>query len=71
MAATYILLTRVEAAFRAMKSPLLERRSGTSSTVWKSSRRRTSSSVSWRIGVSSVGALEKLWFLEGGVHTSW
>ena len=41
---TYILLTRVEAAFRAMKSPLLER---PISTIWKSARKRISSSVSW------------------------
>ena len=39
----YILLTRVEAAFRAMKSPLMERRSSTTSSI---ACRRTSSSAS-------------------------
>ncbi len=42
----YITLSRAEAAFRAMKSPLAEHRS---SINWSGGWKRTSSSVCWRI----------------------
>ena len=62
---TYILLTRVEAAFRAMKSPLLER------PLFHHLEKRTQTHIFLCVlAYHLLVAIEKR-FLDGGVHTSW
>ena len=62
---TYILLTRVEAAFRAMKSPLAER------PIFHQIERRTQTHIFFCIlAYHLLVAIEKR-FLDSGVHTSW
>jgi len=62
---TYILLTRVEAAFRAMKSPLAER------PIFHHLERRTQTHIFLCIlAYHLLVAIEKR-FLDEGVHTSW
>ena len=62
---TYILLTRVEAAFRAMKSPLLER------PIFHQLEKRTQTHIFLCVlAYHLLVAIEKR-FLDRGVHTSW
>ncbi|MGH8402258.1 MAG: IS1634 family transposase [Gammaproteobacteria bacterium] len=62
---TYILLTRVEAAFRAMKSPLAER------PIFHQLQRRTQTHIFLCIlAYHLLVSIEKR-FLDAGVHTSW
>jgi transposase len=62
---TYILLTRVEAAFRAMKSPLMER------PIFHHLQRRTETHIFLCIlAYHLLVAIEKK-FLDQGTHTSW
>jgi transposase len=61
----YILLTRVEAAFRAMKSPLAER------PIFRQLERRTQTHIFLCVlAYHLLVAIEKR-FLDRGVHTSW
>lgn len=62
---TYVLLTRVEAAFRAMKSPLMER------PIFHHLQRRTETHIFLCIlAYHLLVAIEKK-FLDQGTHTSW
>jgi len=62
---TYILLTRVEAAFRAMKSPLLER------PIFHQLEHRTQTHIFLCVlAYHLLVAIEKR-FLDRGIHTSW
>jgi transposase len=62
---TYILLTRVEAAFRAMKSPLAER------PIFHRLERRVQTHIFLCVlAYHLLVAIEKL-FLDAGIHTSW
>ena len=62
---TYILLTRVEAAFRAMKSPLCER------PIFRWLEHRVQTHIFLCVlAYHLLVAIEKL-FLEAGIHTSW
>jgi transposase len=62
---TYILLTRVEAAFRAMKSPLAER------PIFHHLEKRTQTHIFLCVlAYHLLVAMEKR-FLDRGVHTSW
>jgi transposase len=62
---TYILLTRVEAAFRAMKSPLMER------PIWHHLERRVQTHIFLCVlAYHLLVAAEKM-FLDHHVHTSW
>lgn len=62
---TYILLTRVEAAFRAMKSPLMER------PIFHQLQRRTQTHIFLCVlAYHLLVAIEKR-FLDKGIHTSW
>jgi len=62
---TYILLTRVEAAFRAMKSPLAER------PIFHQLKHRTHTHIFLCVlAYHLLVAIEKP-FLDRGVHTSW
>jgi len=62
---TYILLTRVEAAFRAMKSPLMER------PIFHQLEHRTQTHIFLCVlAYHLLVAIEKR-FLDRGVHTSW
>ena len=62
---TYILLTRVEAAFRAMKSPLAER------PIFHHLEHRTQTHIFLCVlAYHLLVAIEKR-FLDAGVHTSW
>jgi transposase len=61
---TYILLTRVEAAFRAMKSPLLER------PIFHPLEMRTQTHILCVLAYHLLVAIEKR-FLDRGIHTSW
>jgi len=62
---TYILLTRVEAAFRAMKSPLMER------PIFHHLERRTQTHIFLCVlAYHLLVSIEKR-FLDCGVHTSW
>jgi transposase len=62
---TYILLTRVEAAFRAMKSPLMER------PIFHHLEKRTQTHIFLCVlAYHLLVGIEKR-FLERGVHTSW
>ncbi len=62
---TYILLTRVEAAFRAMKSPLMER------PIFHQLAHRTQTHIFLCVlAYHLLVAIEKR-FLDQGIHTSW
>ena len=62
---TYILLTRVEAAFRAMKSPLMER------PIFHQLQHRTQTHIFLCVlAYHLLVGIEKR-FLDQGVHTSW
>ncbi len=62
---TYILLTRVESAFRAMKSPLCER------PIFHRLEHRVQTHIFLCVlAYHLLVAIEKL-FLEAGLHTSW
>jgi transposase len=62
---TYMLLTRVEAAFRAMKSPLMER------PIWHQLEHRVQTHIFLCVlAYHLLVAIEKT-FLDRGVHTSW
>jgi transposase len=62
---TYMLLTRVEAAFRAMKSPLMER------PIFHHLQRRTQTHIFFCVlAYHLLAAIEKR-FLDRDVHTSW
>ncbi len=62
---TYILLTRVEAAFRAMKSPLMER------PIFHHLEKRTQTHIFLCVlAYHLLVAMEKR-FLDRGMHTSW
>jgi hypothetical protein len=62
---TYILLTRVEAAFRAMKSPLCER------PIFHRLQHRVQTHIFLCVlAYHLLVAIEKL-FLDVGIHTSW
>ncbi len=62
---TYILLTRVEAAFRAMKSPLLER------PIFHQLEHRVQTHIFLCVlAYHLLVAIEKR-FLDKGIHTSW
>jgi transposase len=62
---TYILLTRVESAFRAMKSPLSER------PIFHHLEHRVQAHIFLCVlAYHLLAAIEKL-FLDAGVHTSW
>ncbi len=62
---TYMLLTRVEAAFRSMKSPLMER------PIFHHLKHRTQTHIFLCVlAYHLLAAIEKR-FLEQGIHTSW
>jgi transposase len=62
---TYILLTRIEAAFRAMKSPLCER------PIFHHLEHRVQTHIFFCVlAYHLLVAIEKL-FLDAGIHTSW
>jgi transposase len=62
---TYMLLTRVEAAFRAMKSPLMER------PIFHHLQHRTQTHIFFCVlAYHLLTAIEKR-FLDAGMHTSW
>src|SRR5438876_9560549 len=62
---TYLLLTRVEAAFRAMKSPLMER------PIFHHLTHRVQTHIFLCVlAYHLLVAIEKRW-LDQGVHTSW
>jgi transposase len=62
---TYMLLTRVEAAFRAMKSPLMER------PIFHHLQARTQTHIFLCVlAYHLLAAIEKR-FLDSAVHTSW
>jgi transposase len=62
---TYMLLTRVEAAFRSMKSPLMER------PIFHHLKHRTQTHIFLCIlAYHLLTAIEKR-FLDHGIHTSW
>ncbi len=62
---TYMLLTRVEAAFRSMKSPLMER------PIFHHLKRRTQTHIFLCVlAYHLLTAIEKR-FLDQGIHTSW
>ena len=62
---TYMLLTRVEAAFRSMKSPLLER------PIFHHLKHRTQTHIFLCVlAYHLLAAIEKR-FLDQGIHTSW
>ena len=62
---TYILLTRVETAFRAMKSPLMER------PIFHQLERRTQTHIFLCVLAYHLLAVMEKRFLDRGVHTSW
>ena len=62
---TYILLTRVESAFRSMKSPLMER------PIFHHLKNRTQTHIFLCVlAYHLLVAIEKR-FLDQGIHTSW
>jgi transposase len=62
---TYMLLTRVEAAFRSMKSPLMER------PIFHQLKHRTQTHIFLCVlAYHLLTAIEKK-FLDKGIHTSW
>ena len=62
---TYILLTRVEDAFRDMKSPLMER------PIFHHLKNRTQTHIFLCVLAYHLLAAMEHWFLQVGVHTSW
>lgn len=62
---TYILLTRVESAFRALKSPLLER------PIFHHLERRVETHIFLCILAYHLLVCVEKMFLDQGVHTSW
>ena len=62
---TYILLTRVEAAFRAMKSPLMER------PIFHHLEKRTQTHIFLCVLAYHLLVTMEKRFLDRGVHTSW
>jgi transposase len=62
---TYMLLTRVEAAFRSMKSPLMER------PIFHHLKRRTQTHIFLCILAYHLLATIEKRFLDQGIHTSW
>lgn len=62
---TYMLLTRVEAAFRSMKSPLMER------PIFHHLQNRTQTHVFLCVLAYHLLASIEKHFLDSGVHTSW
>ena len=62
---TYILLTRVEDAFRAMKSPLMER------PIFHHLKNRTQTHIFLCVLAYHLLAAIEHRFLQAGIHTSW
>ena len=62
---TYLLLTRVEDAFRAMKSPLLER------PIFHHLKNRTQTHIFLCVLAYHLLAAIEHRFLQAGIHTSW
>ncbi len=62
---TYILLTRVEDAFRDMKSPLMER------PIFHHLEHRTQTHIFLCVLAYHLLAVTEQYFLDQGVHTSW
>jgi transposase len=62
---TYILLTRVEDAFRDMKSPLMER------PIFHHLKHRTQTHIFLCVLAYHLLAVIEQYFLDQGVHTSW
>ena len=62
---TYMLLTRVEAAFRSMKSPLMER------PIFHHLKRRTQTHIFLCVLAYHLLATIEKRFLDQGIHTSW
>ncbi|RPJ85761.1 MAG: IS1634 family transposase [Acidobacteria bacterium] len=62
---TYILLTRVEDAFRDMKSPLMER------PIFHQLKHRTQTHIFLCVLAYHLLAVIEQYFLDQGVHTSW
>jgi transposase len=62
---TYILLSRVEAAFRAMKSPLCER------PIFHHLQRRVETHIFLCVLAYHLLVCIERAFLEQGIHTSW
>ena len=62
---TYILLTRVEAAFRAMKSPLMER------PIFHQVEHRTQTHIFLCVLAYHLLVAIEQRFLDQGIHTSW
>lgn len=62
---TYILLTRVEHAFRDMKSPLMER------PIFHHLKHRTQTHIFLCVLAYHLLAVIEQYFLDKGIHTSW
>jgi len=62
---TYVLLTRVEAAFRAMKSPLCER------PIFHRLEHRVQTHIFLCVLAYHLLVLIEKMFLDAGIHTSW
>jgi hypothetical protein len=62
---TYILLTRVEDAFRDMKSPLMER------PIFHHLEHRTQTHIFLCVLAYHLLAVIEQYFLDQGIHTSW
>jgi len=62
---TYILLTRVEDAFRDMKSPLMER------PIFHHLKHRTQTHIFLCVLAYHLLAVIEQYFLDEGIHTSW
>ncbi|MDH4188431.1 MAG: IS1634 family transposase [Nitrospira sp.] len=62
---TYILLTRVEDAFRDMKSPLMER------PIFHHLQHRTQTHIFLCVLAYHLLAVIEQYFLDAGIHTSW
>jgi transposase len=62
---TYILLTRVEDAFRDMKSPLMER------PIFHQLERRTQTHIFLCVLAYHLLVVIEQYFLDKGIHTSW
>ena len=62
---TYMLLTRVEAAFRSMKSPLMER------PIFHHLKHRTQTHIFLCVLAYHLLAVIEKRFLDQGIHTSW
>jgi transposase len=62
---TYILLTRVEDAFRDMKSPLMER------PIFHQLKHRTQTHIFLCVLAYHLLAVIEQYFLDQGIHTSW